>query len=187
MLSRREGGRLGCGFHPRRVGRGPVGNSYQIRVNASSLPPLDQAGVEQKEHASPGFGISRLSSTLQRDIKGLFPSYADACKQADALLFSVGKMDVVTAACAASPIGQLTPEALYVHLSALDRLSPVLRVFEGCARAYIGRVEGANLIKLNRSEPDSYCPSRYVVRFRSHSGADPQTADAAGDAGRQPA
>jgi len=28
-----------------------------------------------------------------------------------------------------------------------------LRVFEGCARAYIGRVEGANLIKLNRLEP----------------------------------
>jgi DNA phosphorothioation-associated putative methyltransferase len=97
--------------------------------------------------------LSRLPDPLQRDIKGLFPSYADACKQADSLLFSVGKMDVVNAACATSSVGKLTPEALYVHVNALDRLSPVLRVFEGCAQAYIGRVEGANLIKLNRIEP----------------------------------
>jgi DNA phosphorothioation-associated putative methyltransferase len=32
-------------------------------------------------------------------------------------------------------------------------LPSVLRVFEGCARGYIGRVEGANIIKLNRREP----------------------------------
>ena len=47
----------------------------------------------------------------------------------------------------------LTPDALYVHESALPHLSPVLRIFEGCARGYMGRVEGANLIKLNRREP----------------------------------
>ena len=97
--------------------------------------------------------LGRLPGALQQDIKGLFPSYADACKRADALLFSVGKMELVTGACAASPIGKLIPEALYVHIRALDRLSPELRVFEGCARAFIGRVEGANLVKLNRIEP----------------------------------
>ena len=60
-----------------------------------------------------------------------------------------------------------------------------LLVLELARCAYIERRE--NVIALGNSEPDSYCPSRYVVRFRSHSGADPQTADAAGDAGRQPA
>jgi DNA phosphorothioation-associated putative methyltransferase len=50
-------------------------------------------------------------------------------------------------------IGKKTPEALYVHASAIDQLPATLRVFEGCARAYIGRVEGANIIKLNRLEP----------------------------------
>jgi DNA phosphorothioation-associated putative methyltransferase len=40
-----------------------------------------------------------------------------------------------------------------VHESALEHLSPVLRLFEGCARGYIGRVEGANIIKLHRHEP----------------------------------
>src|SRR5262249_51580409 len=56
-------------------------------------------------------------------------------------------------ACASSAIGKITPEALYIHDSALSHLSPVLRIFEGCARGYIGRVEGANLIKLTRREP----------------------------------
>ena len=32
----------------------------------------------------------------------------------------------------------------------LDSLEPLLRVYEGCARAYLGEVEGANLIKLHR-------------------------------------
>ena len=42
------------------------------------------------------------------------------------------------------------PNALYVHRHALDSLEPLLRVYEGCARAYLGEVEGANLIKLHR-------------------------------------
>jgi DNA phosphorothioation-associated putative methyltransferase len=94
-----------------------------------------------------------LPLALQRDVKALFPSYAQACKQADALLFSVGRTEEVNAACSAAPIGKKTPEALYVHVSAVDRLPANLRVFEGCARAYIGRVDGANIVKLNRLEP----------------------------------
>ena len=97
--------------------------------------------------------LGRLPVPLQRDITALFPSYAQACKEADALLFSVGKTEQVNVACSASPIGKKTPEALYVHVRAIDQLPPSLRVFEGCARAYIGRVEGANLIKLGRLEP----------------------------------
>jgi DNA phosphorothioation-associated putative methyltransferase len=97
--------------------------------------------------------LGQLPLVLQRDIKALFQSYNQACKQADALLFSVGKTEEVNAACSASPIGKQTPQALYVHVSAIDQLSPSLRVFEGCARAYLGRVEGANLVKLNRLEP----------------------------------
>jgi DNA phosphorothioation-associated putative methyltransferase len=94
-----------------------------------------------------------LPLALQRDIKALFASYEQACKQADVLLFSVGRTEEVNAACLDAPIGKKTPEALYVHITALDRLPASLRVFEGCARAYIGRVEGANIIKLARLEP----------------------------------
>jgi DNA phosphorothioation-associated putative methyltransferase len=59
----------------------------------------------------------------------------------------------VNTACSSAPIGKKTPEALNVGHTAIDQLPTSLRVFEGCARAYIGRVEGANIVKLNRLEP----------------------------------
>jgi DNA phosphorothioation-associated putative methyltransferase len=42
------------------------------------------------------------------------------------------------------------PNALYVHREALDFLEPLLRVYEGRARVYLGQVDGANLIKRHR-------------------------------------
>ena len=53
-------------------------------------------------------------------------------------------------ACRHSAVGKLLPNALYVHRTALEALDPLLRVFEGCARTYLGEIEGANLIKLHR-------------------------------------
>ncbi len=99
----------------------------------------------------PNFG--RLPRALQQDVKAFFTTYKRACEDADELLFSLGHVGVVDNACSASPIGKLTPNALYVHVSTLDALSPVLRLFEGCARGYLGQVEGANIVKLHRDEP----------------------------------
>ena len=45
---------------------------------------------------------------------------------------------------------KLLPNALYVHRSARESLDPLLRVYEGCARSYLGEIDGANLIKLHR-------------------------------------
>lgn len=94
--------------------------------------------------------ISKLPSRLQRDIREFFGSYRQACERADALLFSAGNPDAIDAACRNAPIGKLLPNALYVHRSALDRLEPLLRIYEGCARAYLGEFADANLIKLHR-------------------------------------
>jgi DNA phosphorothioation-associated putative methyltransferase len=96
--------------------------------------------------------FGKLPRSLQRDVKEFFSTYTAACEKADAMLFSLGKPGVIDAACRDSEIGKLLPEAIYVHQSALDSLSPLLRLYEGCARAYIGRVDGANVIKLSRSE-----------------------------------
>ena len=73
-----------------------------------------------------------------------------ACRQADDLLFRAGNAEAVDEACRRSAVGKLLPNALYVHRDALESLDPLLRVYEGCARAYLGEVEGANLIKLHR-------------------------------------
>lgn len=94
--------------------------------------------------------ISVLPVGLQRDIRAFFGSYTQACRLADDLLFKAGDANAVDEACRRSAVGKLLPNALYVHRSALDALDPVLRVYEGCGRAYLGEVEGANLIKLHR-------------------------------------
>ena len=97
------------------------------------------------------FGV--LPADLQRDIKAFFGTYRKACSEADNLLFSAGEMSRIDAACVTAPFGKLMPTALYVHVCGLDRLPPILRVFEGCARVLTGTVEGATVIKLNRLEP----------------------------------
>ena len=94
--------------------------------------------------------MSILPIGLQRDLRAFFGSYSHACKLADDVLFQAGKAELVDEACRKSPVGKLLPNALYVHRSALDGLSPLLRVYEGCARAYLGEIDGANLIKLHR-------------------------------------
>lgn len=97
--------------------------------------------------------FSEMSPDLQLDIKAFFRTFKKACDLADQLLFSVGNPDLISQECRKSPVGKLTPGSLYVHVSALPSLSPILRVYEGCARAYIGAVEGANIVKLKHRHP----------------------------------
>src|SRR5262249_44562016 len=89
----------------------------------------------------------------QLDGRAFFGSYKAACERADALLFGAGDRAAVDHACRDAPVGKLTPEALYVHVSALPRLSPLLRVYEGCGRTLTGTVEAATIVKLHRFEP----------------------------------
>jgi len=99
----------------------------------------------------PKFG--QLPRTLQHDVKALFSSYTGACKEADDLLFSVGNMRAVQEAMAASTIGKRTRNAFYIHRDALNEAPTLLRIYEGCARGYVGVIEGANIIKLRRDKP----------------------------------
>ena len=96
---------------------------------------------------------SLLPLDLQRDVKAFFGSYRTACSEADDLLFSAGRPELLEEAMRAQPVGKLTGNALYSHATARDLLAPILRVYEGCARAYVGHVEGANVLKLHRNKP----------------------------------
>ena len=94
--------------------------------------------------------LSACPLDLQRDLRAFFGNYRQACQQADELLFRAGQAEAIDEACRRSPIGKLLPNALYVHRSALEELEPLLRVYEGCARAYLGEIEEANILKLHR-------------------------------------
>jgi hypothetical protein len=80
---------------------------------------------------------------LLRQLHGRLPPGRRAAVRA-------GHAEAVDAACRRSAVGELLPNALYVHRTALEALDPILRVYEGCARAYLGEIEGADLIKLHR-------------------------------------
>ncbi len=94
--------------------------------------------------------MTALPLGLQRDIRAFFGSYAKACRQADDLLFRAGNAEAIDEVCRQSRVGKLLPNALYVHRSAIESLDPLLRAYEGCARSYLGEIDGANLIKLHR-------------------------------------
>ncbi len=96
---------------------------------------------------------SALPLDLQLDVRAFFGNYRRARASGDELLFSAGNREVLRTACDQSRIGKHLPDALYVHTSALSELPAVLRVYEGCARAYIGSVEGANVVKLSIGKP----------------------------------
>lgn len=99
----------------------------------------------------PNFGA--LPPTMQQDILTHLGSYKHAVATADALLMSIGDAGTRRRAAAAAPVGKRLPDALYLHSSAIDTLPAELRVFEGCARRYLGEVEGANIVKLGLEAP----------------------------------
>jgi len=97
--------------------------------------------------------FSELPESLQRDIKAFFGSYKNAQAEAEGLLFNAGSTEEVNKACKQAECGKLTPEALYVHKSAVETLPSVLKAFEGCARVLLGEIEGDYLLKINRTKP----------------------------------
>jgi DNA phosphorothioation-associated putative methyltransferase len=94
--------------------------------------------------------LSQLPRGLRADIRAFFGTYAKACRQADDLLFRAGDASAIDEACRSSPVGKLLPDDLYVHKGPVEKLEPLLRVYEGCGRTYLGEVEGANIIKIHR-------------------------------------
>lgn len=96
--------------------------------------------------------FSALPEPLQFDVKEFFGSYREGTQQADRLLFGAGQAEQVDLATRSAAVGKLTGEALYVHASELPSLPPLLRVYEGCARALTGTVEEANMLKLHRQK-----------------------------------
>jgi DNA phosphorothioation-associated putative methyltransferase len=94
-----------------------------------------------------------LSPSVQADVKALFGSYQQACTAADLMLMSLGQTSLIEERCRQSPIGQQRPNSLWVHVSALDQLDPLLRLYEGCASRTIGRPEEATVVKFHVQKP----------------------------------
>ncbi|QYX34234.1 DNA phosphorothioation-associated putative methyltransferase [Sphaerospermopsis torques-reginae] len=97
--------------------------------------------------------LSQLPPSVQEDVLGLYSSYKQACLDADQMLRSVGNTELIIKRCQESKIGKKLPNSLWVHISALQALDPLLRLYEGCASRTIGRLEEANVIKFHLQTP----------------------------------
>ena len=97
--------------------------------------------------------IRKLSPEIKADVKALFGSYKQACTIADLLLINVGDMNKIAHLCQTSNVGKQLNGAIAVHISALEKLPPLLRLYEGCASRNFYRLENANIVKLYYSKP----------------------------------
>ena len=97
--------------------------------------------------------LRQLAPAVQEDILGLYSSYKQACIDADLMLKSLGNTELIIKRCQESKIGKKLSNSLWVHISALQALDPLLRLYEGCASRTIGRLEEANVIKFHLQTP----------------------------------
>lgn len=141
---------------------GSIRRAFRIVVTATDKEHWEEVKRERRQDLMVYLALAQFDErarfggspqSLQRDVRAFFGTYRRACAAADELLFSLGSPGVVDSACEESEVGKRLPNALYVHESALSTLPPVLRLYEGCASGMMGRVDGANIIKLHRSEP----------------------------------
>ncbi|MDF0556718.1 DNA phosphorothioation-associated putative methyltransferase [Kamptonema sp. UHCC 0994] len=100
---------------------------------------------------SPQF--RKFPTQIKNDIKGLFDNYQKACVLADLMLYSLGSSTIISDICQDSAIGYKVSKSLSVHISALEELDPLLRLYEGCANRTIGRLDGATVIKFHTNTP----------------------------------
>jgi DNA phosphorothioation-associated putative methyltransferase len=141
---------------------GSLKNAYTLLCRVVGDAAWEQARVRASDDCTVILALGAfkgrpkfdaLPPDLQLDIKAFFGNYKAACQHADELLFRAGKQEAVNQACAQSNIGKITPDALYIHRDILNELSPLLRIYEGCARVLTGEVEATTLVKLSRLEP----------------------------------
>ncbi len=109
---------------------------------------LAMARFQYKRHK-----LSSLPIHIQGDIKTFFGSLKKANQFAEFILFGLGEEGTIPSACRASDIGKLMPDALYVHADYVSSLPLVLRLVEALSSRYIGKVDGATLVKFSRRTP----------------------------------
>ncbi len=141
---------------------GSLRRAFQIVLQATNPQEWDAISDRRRQDLLVYLALSHfdrrpkmrdLSPVIQTDIKSLFGGYQQACTAADLMLMSLGNLEIVAERCQNSPIGKKLANSLWVHVSAIEALDPLLRLYEGCASRTIGRPEEANVIKFHCRKP----------------------------------
>ncbi|WP_031292147.1 DNA phosphorothioation-associated putative methyltransferase [Leptolyngbya sp. Heron Island J] len=141
---------------------GSVKRAFNVVVKVTDTGEWDAIATKRRQDllvylALSHFGkrpkLRDLSPVVQNDIKALFSSYRQACTAADLMLLSLGNLELLANHCQQSTVGKQMPDSLWVHLSALEKLDPLLRLYEGCVSRTLGRPIEATVVKLNYTKP----------------------------------
>ncbi len=141
---------------------GNLRRAFQIVLQATNPQEWDAISDRRRQDllvylALSHFGrppkLRDLAPLVQTDIKCLFGTYQQACTAAHLMLMSLGNLEVIAERCQSSGIGQKRFNSLWVHVSAIETLDPLLRLYEGCASRTIGRPEEANVVKFHSRKP----------------------------------
>lgn len=141
---------------------GTLRRAFQVVLQATEIQEWDAISEKRRHdllvylalsHFSSRPKLRQLTPIVQHDIKALFGNYQQACIAADLMLLSLGNLGVMSERCKSSTIGKKLSNSLWVHVSALDALDPLLRLYEGCASRTIGRPEEATVVKFHTSKP----------------------------------
>jgi DNA phosphorothioation-associated putative methyltransferase len=94
-----------------------------------------------------------LDTTLQKDIKAFFGDYKNAIATAEAVLFQIGKAELIASACQQASeqgLGYWNEEqALQLHTSVVEQLPTLLRIYIACATLLYGDLEQTDVIKIH--------------------------------------
>jgi DNA phosphorothioation-associated putative methyltransferase len=141
---------------------GTYNRAFKLILQATDRTEWDEIAEKRRQDllvylALSKFGdrpsIQKLSPEFKADVKALFGSYKEACLVADILLLHVGDLRKIANLCKTSTIGKQLNHSLAIHISALEKLPPLLRLYEGCASRNFFRLEEANVIKFYYNKP----------------------------------
>lgn len=142
---------------------GSLQKAFTVLSAIHGLPEFKQAERERRNDLLVHFALilfqqkkpyKLMPKSLQKDIKHFFGKYTDVEEEAKTLLFSVGNTGTIKSQCEAEYkkflIGRFDQgHSWTLHIDYLDRLSPTLRVYAGCATHLYGDLHGVDLFKIH--------------------------------------
>ncbi|MBL3599338.1 MAG: DNA phosphorothioation-associated putative methyltransferase [gamma proteobacterium endosymbiont of Lamellibrachia anaximandri] len=143
-------------------GFGSVPKALRFLERRNSLAEIEQAALRRVDDLEVYFALNQferrrpykhLERGLQRDIKAFFGDYRSAQASARELLFTIADTQTIEQACqhaAEYGLGWLEEgESLQLHVSMVEQLPSLLRIYLGCAAVLYGDYQNADLVKIH--------------------------------------
>ncbi|MGK7928902.1 MAG: DNA phosphorothioation-associated putative methyltransferase [Spirulina sp.] len=136
--------------------------AFQLILQATDEEEWEAIAEKRRQDLKVYLALTRFTKRLKareltpqakEDFKALFGSYKQACLLADMMLLTVGDLENISDICQESSLGKKQKHSFLVHISALEKLAPLLRLYEGCASRTIGRLDSVSAIKFHLNAP----------------------------------